>query len=97
MCRARDRKVAGSMLELGITSLYPWERHFNANFHTGSLCGVEESAGVCFKTAYTGEKKNKKQADMALSVSPKVGLDNNCPMLNVNDVVPQVRRINRSN
>ena len=50
---------------------------------------------------YTGEKKikkpNKKQADMVLPVSPKVGLGNNCPLLNVYDVVPRVRRKNRSN
>ena len=32
---------------------------------------------------------------MVLPVSPKVGQGNNCPMLNENDVVPQVRRINR--
>ena len=37
----------------------------------------------------------KKQADMVLPVSPKVGLDNNCPKFNVNDVVPRVWKINR--
>ena len=46
--RASDRKVAGLMLEVGITSLSPWERH-NANFLIGSLCGVEDSTGVCKK------------------------------------------------
>ena len=34
---------------------------------------------------------------MVLPVFPKVGLGKNCPMLNVCDVVPRVRRINRSN
>ena len=29
----------------------------NADFLTGSLCGIEESAGVCFTTAFTGEKQ----------------------------------------
>ena len=44
------------------------------------------------------KKPNKQQVDMALPVSPnKVGLGNNCPMLNVYDVVPRVRKINRSN
>ena len=73
---------------------------FNANFQTGSLCGVEDSTGFCFPAAYTGEKNkkpNKKQADMVLQVSPKVSLGNKCPMLNVYDVVPRVRRINRTN
>ena len=49
------------------------------------------SSGVCFTTAYTGEKlkkSNKKQADMVLPVSLEVGLGYNCPMLNVYDVVP---------
>ena len=34
---------------------------------------------------------------MVLPVSLKVGLGTNCPMLNVYDVVPRVRRINRTN
>ena len=37
------------------------------------------------------------EADMVLPGSSKVGLDNNCLMLNVYDVFPRVRRINRSN
>ena len=51
------------------------------------------STDVCFTTAKTGEK-NKKQTDMVLSVSPIAGMVNNCPILNV---VPQVRRIYRTN
>ena len=43
------------------------------------------------------QKKNQnakqKQVDMVLPLSLKVGLDNNCSMLNVYDVVPQNRRI----
>ena len=34
---------------------------------------------------------------MVLPVSMKVGLGYNCPMLNVYDVAPRVRRINRNN
>ena len=40
--------------------------------------------GVCFTMAYTGEKmkkQNNKQANMILSVSPKVGVGNNCLIL----------------
>ena len=73
----------------------------NANFLTGSLYGVEDRTGVFFTTAYTGEKinkkPNKKQTDLTLPVSPKVGLGNNCPVLDVYDVVPRVSRINRTN
>ena len=43
----------------------------------------------------TEEKKNK-LAPMVLLVSPKVGMDSNCPLLNVYDV-PWVRKINRFN
>ena len=32
---------------------------------------------------------------MVLSVSPKVGPTNNCPMLDIYDVVPRVRRIKK--
>ena len=41
------------------------------------------SGDVCFTTAYTG----KKQADMVLPLSPKLDLGNNCPKLDVYDVV----------
>ena len=34
---------------------------------------------------------------MVLPVTPKVGLGNNFPKLNVCDVVPRIRRINRTN
>ena len=73
---------------------------FNANFLTSSLCGVEDSTSACFTTAYTGKKirnQIKKQADMLLPVSPKMGLGNICSMLNVYDVVPRVRRTNTAN
>ena len=45
------------------------------------------------------EKKNqsKKQADVVLSLSSKMNLGNNCSMLNINDFVPSVRRVNRYN
>ena len=80
--RASDRKVVGSMPVLGITSLYPWERYLML-ISLQALCVVwKDSLGVCFTTAYT-PKKNKKQADLVLLVSPKVCLGNNCPMLNV--------------
>ena len=36
------------------------------------------------------KKTNKKQTEMVLPVSPKVGLGSNCAMLNVYDVVPRV-------
>ena len=82
---ARDRKVAGSMPTVGITSLCPWERPLSVNIPTGSLCDVKDNTCVCFTTAYTGKKK--KQLDIVLPVSPKVGLGNNYPMLNVHDIV----------
>ena len=66
------------------------EKTLSANFVTGSLRDVEDSTGVCFTTAYIGEKKiknqNKKQVDMVLPVSPTVGLGNNCPLLNIYNV-----------
>ena len=95
---------------LGITSLCPWEK--NASFLTGSLCGVEDKHRCLFHNDTYGRKKIKKPykkiADMVLPVSPKVDIGyqclivfvlpmHNCPMLNVNDVVPRVRRINRTN
>ena len=86
---------------LGIKSLCPWERHLMLNSQQ-ALCVVwKDSLDVCFTTAYMAKKKlkqekNKKQADMVLPVSPKAVLGNNCPLLNVYDVVPRVRRINRT-
>ena len=75
----------------------------NANFLTGSLCGVERQHRGLFhygiyrrKKIKKQNKKQKKQADMALPVSMKVGLGNNFPSLTF-DVVPRVRRINRTN
>ena len=59
--RASDRMIAGSMRVLGITSFCPWKRHFNANFLTSSFCGMEDSTGDCFTTAFTGEKNLKNQ------------------------------------
>ena len=58
--RVSDRKVFGSMLVLGITSLCPWQRH-NADFLTGSLCGVERLHRDLFHNGiHTGENiKNK--------------------------------------
>ena len=73
--------------------MYGKDKTLNANFLIDFLC-------VCFTTAYTGEKSKKpkkKQANIVLPVSAKVGLGKNCPMLNVYDVVSRVRRINRSN
>ena len=64
-------------------SLCPLGKTFNANFLTGSLCGVERQLMCLFHNGiYTGEK-NRKQVDMVLPGSLKVGLGNNCPMLNV--------------
>ena len=57
----------------------------NANFLTGSLCGVERQHKGLFHNAFTGKKLKKqikKQVDIVLPVSPKVDLGN-CPMLNV--------------
>ena len=82
-------------------SLYPWEKHLTLISYQAHCVVWKDSTGVCFTTAYTGEKKlkkaNKKQADMVLPVSPKVSPGNNCPILNICDVVPPVRRINRNN
>ena len=58
-------------------------------------CGRQEQVSVSQR--HIPEKKIKKQAGMVLPVSPKVGLGYNCPMLNVYDVIPRVRRINRTN
>ena len=63
----------------------------NVNFLTRTLCGMEDSTSVCFTTAYIPGKKIKNQIksqlDLMFSVSSKVGLGNNCAMLNVYDVV----------
>ena len=95
---ASDHKVAGLVSVLGSTLLCLSER-LNTNFLTSSLYDVKDSTDVCFEMAYTGEKKLEpnKQADMVLPVSSKVSLDNNFPMLNIDDVVPKVMRINRTN
>ena len=34
---------------------------------------------------------------MVLPISPKASLGNNCPMLNVYDVVPRVTKVNKTN
>ena len=81
---ASDRKVADSMPVFDITLLCPWEKHLTL---IPNLCGVEDSTGICFTTAYVPKKKIKKQTDMVLPVSPKVGLGNNCPLLHIYDVV----------
>ena len=39
----------------------------------------------------------KKQANMLLPIYPKVDVGNNCPVLNVFDVLPQMRRIDTYN
>ena len=41
--------------------------------------------------------KDEKQANMVLPFFPKAGLGNNYPLLNVYDVVPQIRKINKTN
>ena len=73
----------------------------DANFLTGSLCGVEDKHRCLFHSGIywrkNKKKTNKNQVDMVLPVSPKEGLNCNCPMINVYDAVPQVRRMNRSN
>ena len=72
----------------------------NVNYLTGTLCGVEDHHKCLFYNGIYRRKKNKpnrKQADMVLPVSPKVGLGNNYSTLNVYDVVRRVRRINKYN
>ena len=87
--------------------------YFVCWFPTGTLCGGKDkhrclvySSTYCTNTiqyntyiysTYNNTKLNKKQTDMVLLISPKVGLGNNCFMLNVYDVVRRARRINRSN
>ena len=70
-------------------------------FLTDSLCGLKDKHR-CLKDKHRClfnndiyqskklKKPNKKQTDMVLPVSSKVGLGNNCPMLNVHNVVPLV-------
>ena len=85
---------------LGITSLCPWERHL-MQISLQALCVVWKTAQMFVLQRHIRRKKIKnqikKQAVMVLPVSPKVGLGNNCSMLNVYGVVPGVRRINRTN
>ena len=81
-------------------SLCPWERHLTLIFqHT--LYVMWKRAQVSVSQRHLPEKKIKKQikkqADMVLTVSAKEGFRNNCPMLNVYDVVFRVTRINRTN
>ena len=73
--RANDRKTADSMPVLGITSLCLWIFNANFLAGSCMLwkttqvstskqqaifsCGVEDSAGVCFTTAYAGKKNEK--------------------------------------
>ena len=73
-----------------------------ANFLTGTLCGVEDWHKFRLSGEKTLKKSNKKetkkkQAEMVLPVpeSPKMSLgnNNNCPLLNVYHVVPQIERI----
>ena len=96
--RVSGRKVAGSTEHYTLLCL--WKRHFALIFKQ-VLCVVwKTSTSVYVKTAYTEEKQLKiknKQTHMVLPVSPKVGLSNSCPLLNVNHVLPRVRKINRYN
>ena len=83
---------------LGITSLCPWERHLK--LISLQALSVVWKTSICFTVAYTEEKTkklNKKQANMVLPVSPKVGVGYNFPMIKAYDVVPRVKRINRTN
>ena len=76
--RASDRKVAVLRSHTGQYVVVFLKKTLNANFLTCSLCAMEDSTRICFTTAFTREKKNKKQADMVLSISPKVGVGSNC-------------------
>ena len=68
------------------------EKTLKANLLTGLVW--KTSSDICFTAAYAGEEKkrtNKKQADMVLLISSKVGLSNQCPTSKVYDVVPRLR------
>ena len=87
------------MSELGITSLCPWKRHLMLISYQ-ALCVVRQHRCLFDNGIYwrkTLKNAKKEQADMVLPISPKVALGNKRPMPNVYDVVPQVRRINRTN
>ena len=54
--RPSDRMVAGSNARNGNCVVVSLGKTLNANFLTSSLCGVEDSTGFCFTTAYTRKK-----------------------------------------
>ena len=71
----------------------------NTNYLTGTLWVYKISTGVCFIAKFNGEKNenNQKTSGHGTAGTSKSGLGNNQPMLNVYDVVPRVRKINRYN
>ena len=54
--RVSSRKVAGSMSVMGITLLYPWERHLTLIFEQ-ALCVVWKTAQVSVSQRHIPEKK----------------------------------------
>ena len=69
-------KVAGLMLVLGVMSL----KTLTANFLIKTWCGKLSKMSVL---EWHILKKKKQKVNMALPMSPKVGLDSNCPILNI--------------
>ena len=68
----------------------------DANFLTGILCGVKDKhkTSICFTTVYIGENNKKARGRGTAGVSEEGSGQHNCPILNVHNVVPRVRRMN---
>ena len=79
--KINNHKVDVSISVSGITSLCPWKSRKTRQAYnlTGFLCEAEDQHRCMF---HYGTYGNKKQVDTALQASPKVGVGNNCPMLN---------------
>ena len=58
--RASNGKVAGSMPELGITSLCPWQRHLTLIFYQ-ALCVVWKTTHVSVAQRYIPKKKTNEK------------------------------------
>ena len=90
-----DCNVDSLMPTLGIALFVSLGKTLNVVLLTGiyTLCGVEEKQKCLFYNDIY-QKIKKEQADMVLLLSLKVGLGENCPMLNICYIVPKARRIN---
>ena len=69
------------------------------NFLTATLSDVEDKHKCLFHNGIYRRKKLKnqikKQVDIVLPLSPKVGLSDKCFTHNVSDAIPRMRRLNR--